>query len=58
MADIDVVKKGSRTWLWVVLALIVLAALFFMMGGSSGARTGSLMIEGGQPLAAAFPSLE
>ena len=44
MADIDIVPKHrSRTWLWVVLALIVVALLFWMMGGRTDAPTrGSL----------------
>ena len=32
MADIDVVKKGSRAWVW-VLMLIVLALILWMMLG-------------------------
>ena len=33
MADIDVVKKGSTSWLWIVIALIVLALImWFVMG--------------------------
>ena len=32
MADIDVVKKGSRAWLWIVIALVILLALWFVMG--------------------------
>jgi hypothetical protein len=58
MADIDVVKKGSRTWLWIVIALAIVVALFFMMRGGQrqgqGSRTGSLLNQGGQPLAAAL----
>jgi len=32
MADIDVVKKGTNVWLWIVLAIIVALVLWFMMG--------------------------
>jgi hypothetical protein len=35
MAEIDVVKKPSRTWLWVVLAL-VLAVVLWMMFAAGG----------------------
>ena len=52
MGDIDVVKKGSRTWLWVVIALVIALAVYFMMRGGSGPDVGSLMMEGRQPLAA------
>jgi hypothetical protein len=31
MADIDIVRKPSRTWLWILLALIVLAAIAFVL---------------------------
>jgi bacteriorhodopsin len=54
MADIDVVKKSSHTWLWIVIALVVVAALFFMLRGNQRPNTRSLMNEGGQPLAAAL----
>ena len=36
MADIDVVKtgRGSKTWVWVLLAVVALILMwFFMMGG-------------------------
>ena len=54
MADIDVVKKSSHTWLWIVIAIAIVLALWFMMaGGGTEPRAGSL-INGGQPLAAAL----
>ena len=31
MADIDIVRRPSRTWLWVLLALLVLAVIAFML---------------------------
>ena len=41
MADIDVVKKGSNLWLWIILAIVIGLALWFMMAGSGdGAATG------------------
>lgn len=44
MADIDVVKKGSSTWLWIVIALVVLALiLWFMMSGDPAPQTGLLL---------------
>ncbi len=42
MADIDVVpKKHSNTWLWVILAIIVLAIILTMTGVFSHDRNGS-----------------
>lgn len=35
MADIDVVKKGSRAWLWVVVLLVLALVVWFMMAGSN-----------------------
>jgi hypothetical protein len=50
MTEIDVVKKSSRVWLWIVMAILVLAALFFMTrGGSDNTRTGHLIDHRGQP---------
>ena len=55
MADIDIVKKGSSTWLWVVIAVVILlAALFFLMRGNSAPGTGALRNDEGRPLAAAL----
>ena len=45
MADIDVVKKGSNLWLWIVLAIVIALVLWYVMAGS-GARpsqTGMLL---------------
>lgn len=34
MADIDIVpKRGTSVWLWVILALLVLAVLWWFMSG-------------------------
>ena len=54
MADIDVVKKGSRTWMWIVLAIVIVLALWFLMAGTRGPQV--YRIDGGQPHAAAFPN--
>jgi hypothetical protein len=43
MTEIDVVKKSSRVWLWAVIAILVMAALFFMTRGRSDTRTGHLI---------------
>jgi bacteriorhodopsin len=56
MADIDVVKKSSQTWLWIVVALVIVIALFFLFGTGSETRSGLLDRNGRQPLAAT-PSL-
>ena len=50
MADIDVVKKGSRTWLWIVVALaIVLIAWWFMSRPAGGHRTTQVVPQGTHP---------
>ncbi len=41
MADIDVVKKGSSLWLWIILAMVIAVALWFMMAGSGTRSNGS-----------------
>jgi len=55
MADIDVVKKGSRTWLWVLIVLAALVLLWFFMAndGTTAQQTGQRIMEGGQPQLAA-----
>ena len=52
MADIDVVKKSSHTWLWVVIAIAVVLALWFMMAGRGNEQRVGSVINGGQPGAA------
>jgi hypothetical protein len=44
MADIDVVKKGSNLWLWIMLVIALALILWFVLGGSAGdaARSGSI----------------
>jgi bacteriorhodopsin len=38
MADIDVVpKRRTSVWLWVILAIVVIAILWVAMGSRSGA---------------------
>jgi hypothetical protein len=37
MADIDVVpKQGSKTWLWIVIAAVIVIAILWIAFGSSG----------------------
>jgi len=50
MADIDVVKKGSHTWLWVLLAIVIALILWFVLSGSHGrtAQTGMRFDRTGQ----------
>jgi len=52
MADIDVVKKGSHLWLWIMLAIVIALILWFVLSGSGGrtAQTGMLLDQSG-PLA-------
>jgi hypothetical protein len=52
MADIDVVKKGSRAWVWVLLAILLALVLWFVFAGMGTQQIGS-MEQGGQPLYAA-----
>lgn len=50
MADIDVVKKESRTWLWVLLVLAALLILWFLMSrGDAGTQQIGQLFEGRQP---------
>ena len=54
MADIDVVKKGSRAWVWVLMIIALALVLWFLFAGGSG-QSGFMQETGGQPhLAAAF----
>jgi hypothetical protein len=48
MADIDIVPKHrSYLWLWIVLALVILAVLWFALtGGNRPARVGALSTDG------------
>lgn len=44
MQEMDVVKKGSAAWLWILLALAAVAVLLWFMlgGGISTPQTGEL----------------
>lgn len=54
MTEIDVVKKGSRTWLCVLMLIARAVMRWFLFAGGT-TQSGSLFEEGGQPhLAAAF----
>jgi hypothetical protein len=54
MADIDVVKKGSRAWLWITLIVLAIIIIWFMMARSgTNPQTGALLQDGGLPLGAA-----
>jgi hypothetical protein len=65
MADIDVVHKerSSYMWVvWVVIALAVVALLWFMLAGGTGTGTGTgvpttLHLESGAELARAVGAL-
>jgi hypothetical protein len=48
MADIDIVPKHrSRTWLWVLLAIVLIALFAWMvMGGGDTAPQGVLTVPG------------
>jgi hypothetical protein len=44
MANIDVVKKGSHLWLWIMLAVVIVLVLWFVLRSSSRrpAQSGSI----------------
>jgi hypothetical protein len=44
MADIDVVKKSSHAWIWVIAAIAIVVLLFVLFGRGTnpGAPSGSL----------------
>jgi len=58
MADIDVVKKSSRAWIWWIVALVVALLLIWMlmMGADTGTTQRPIseaIIDGVQPRIAA-----
>jgi hypothetical protein len=53
MADIDIVKKSSRTWLWVVLAIVGALVLWFVIAGTRGPETTGSLFDTPQPYARA-----
>jgi hypothetical protein len=63
VADIDIVpKKRSSTWMWIVLAIVVIALLFWLLGGGTQPAARGVPSPGAvasapslQPLAAAAP---
>ena len=52
MAEIDVVKKRSRAWIWVLMLVVLALVLWFMMGNTGEQRTG-VYLQDGQPHIAA-----
>ncbi len=58
MVDIDVVKKGSNLWLWIVLAVVIGLALWFMLAGSGTGVNGSgtRLNDGARPALIAAPA--
>ena len=51
MADIDVVKKGSRSWIWIVLVVILALVAWLAFRGNRPRTVGQL--ESGRPAIAA-----
>lgn len=54
MADIDIVPKHrSYAWLWIVIALVIIAVAWFALSGRRGTRatgaTGQLVLPGSAP---------
>ena len=57
MQEMDVVKKGSATWIWVVIALAVVALVLWMtMSGNRTSQTGRRLapVEDSVPAATAL----
>jgi bacteriorhodopsin len=55
MADIDIVKKGSNTWLWIVLVLAAVALIFwFAVGRNHAPQTGFNIDNGFESISAAI----
>jgi len=52
MADIDVVKKGSSAWLWILMIVVLALVAWFVMAGNRPQAVGQIEI-GGQPHLAA-----
>lgn len=43
MADIDVVpKRGTKLWLWVIVALVILVVLWMMLGRGPSPASGRM----------------
>ena len=59
MADIDIVPKRrtGSAWLWIVIAIVVVALLWLAFGRSGGTQTGALIQSGAPLLAAAARTL-
>ena len=54
MTEIDVVKKSSRAWLWVLIALVIIAVLFFLVrGGGNDTGPRRAVDHHGQPFGGA-----
>ena len=51
MADIDVVKKGTSVWIWILLAVVLAVVLWFVLG-MNRTETTTGQLHGTQPLAA------
>jgi hypothetical protein len=58
MADIDVVKKGSNTWLWIVLVLAAVALIiWFATARSHAPQTGFNLDNGFESTVAAVVAM-
>jgi hypothetical protein len=52
MADIDIVpKQRSNVWIWVVLAIVVVLALYFLLGRGTHSTTTGALHQQPQPVA-------
>jgi len=57
MADIDVVKKSSNTWLWILLAIVAVAAIVWFMSSRGTARQTGMRLDPAGPAQLASLSL-
>ena len=56
MADIDVVKKRSNVWIWIIAAIVLVAIVWFVMGRDSRASaTGMRTLPPASSVTAAAP---
>jgi 4-amino-4-deoxy-L-arabinose transferase-like glycosyltransferase len=45
MAEIDVVKKRSRAWIWVLMLVVLALVLWLIMRSTGGESTGGYLQE-------------
>jgi len=56
MADIDVVKKSSHAWIWILMIVILALVAWFVMRGNRTRTVGELENGGPPQITAVFSS--